>query len=70
MLYIVPPMVLLFAKQPLVDDYDLSHVRTAMVGAAPLGEDLVKAFRKRLPNILLGQGYVRPRSGGRPRSAS
>ena len=36
----VPPMVLGLAKSPLVDQYDLSSLRTLFCGAAPLGAEL------------------------------
>ena len=35
---VVPPIVLAFAKSPLVDKYDLSHLHTLFSGAAPLSE--------------------------------
>ena len=38
--YAVPPMILALAKQPIVDDYDLSSLSLIMSGAAPLGGDL------------------------------
>ncbi|MEM1273187.1 MAG: AMP-binding protein [Pseudomonadota bacterium] len=38
-LYIVPPVALALAKHPLVDDYDVSSVRTIFSGAAPLGPE-------------------------------
>lgn len=37
-LSLVPPIVLALAKSPVVDKYDLSSVRFATSGAAPLGE--------------------------------
>jgi acyl-CoA synthetase (AMP-forming)/AMP-acid ligase II len=55
-LFVVPPMVLALAKQPIVDDYDLSSVRTLFSGAAPLGPELAEEARARIgaPTI---QGY-------------
>jgi len=53
---VVPPMVLAFAKNPLVDKYDLSSLRTVFSGAAPLKEDLAEAARARLDCSIL-QGY-------------
>jgi acyl-CoA synthetase (AMP-forming)/AMP-acid ligase II len=53
---VVPPMVLAFAKSPLVDKYDLSHLRTVFSGAAPLKEDLAEAVRTRLGCSVV-QGY-------------
>ena len=37
---LVPPVVLGLAKSPLVDQFDLSSVRTIFCGAAPLGREL------------------------------
>jgi acyl-CoA synthetase (AMP-forming)/AMP-acid ligase II len=53
---VVPPMVLAFAKSPLVDKYDLSRLRTVFSGAAPLKEELAEAARARLGCSLV-QGY-------------
>ena len=51
----VPPIVLAIAKNPIVEDYDLSSIKMVMSGAAPLGKELEDAFRARLPNAVLGQ---------------
>jgi acyl-CoA synthetase (AMP-forming)/AMP-acid ligase II len=53
---VVPPMVLAFAKSPLVDKYDLSRLRTVFSGAAPLKEDLAEQARTRL-GCRVVQGY-------------
>lgn len=53
---LVPPIVLGLTKHPLVDKYDLSHLRTITSGAAPLGADLEIACMKRLHCLAL-QGY-------------
>ncbi len=53
---VVPPIVLAFAKHPLVDKYDLSRVRTVFSGAAPLKEHLADAVRARLGCQVI-QGY-------------
>ena len=53
---VVPPMVLAFAKNPLVDKYDLSRLRTMFSGAAPLKEHLAEAARARLGCSVV-QGY-------------
>lgn len=52
---IVPPIVLAIAKTPLVDNYDLSSIRTVICGAAPMGRELEDALRVKLPNVQLGQ---------------
>jgi acyl-CoA synthetase (AMP-forming)/AMP-acid ligase II len=54
--YAVPPIVLALAKQPVVDEYDLSSVRFVMSGAAPLSADLAEAAAQRLDCTVL-QGY-------------
>ncbi|HYW31402.1 MAG TPA: AMP-binding protein [Gemmatimonas sp.] len=53
---VVPPIVLALAKHPLVDDFDLSALRTVFSGAAPLGNDLATACARRL-NVQIRQGY-------------
>jgi acyl-CoA synthetase (AMP-forming)/AMP-acid ligase II len=53
---VVPPIVLALAKSPLVDKYDLSHLRTVFSGAAPLGEQVASAAAARLGCTVL-QGY-------------
>ncbi len=55
-LNLVPPLILALAKQPIVDDYDLSSVRIIGSGAAPLGADLEAACAERL-NCDIYQGY-------------
>lgn len=54
--YVVPPVILLLAKSPVVSKYDLSSVRMMNSGAAPLTKDLVDAVHKRL-QIPVKQGY-------------
>lgn len=54
--YIVPPVVLLLGKHPLVDKYDLSSVRMLNSGAAPLTRELVESVYNRL-KIPIKQGY-------------
>jgi acyl-CoA synthetase (AMP-forming)/AMP-acid ligase II len=53
---VVPPIVLAFAKSPLVDKYDLQSLRVVFSGAAPLKGDLAAATRARLGCRVL-QGY-------------
>ena len=55
-LSLVPPLVLALAKQPMVDNYDLSSIKRISCGAAPLGEELQKACARRLDCIIY-QGY-------------
>lgn len=51
-LSVVPPVALMLAKHPEVDNFDLSHLTEITCGAAPLGQELSKALMDRLP--LLG----------------
>jgi len=53
---LVPPIILMLAKQPVVDQYDLSNLKIIMSGAAPLGEDVARACAERLGCLVL-QGY-------------
>jgi len=54
--YVVPPVVLMLGKSPVVDKYDLSSIRMMNSGAAPLTKDLVDTVYKRL-KIPIKQGY-------------
>ena len=54
--FLVPPIVVLLAKHPAVDKYDLSSVRRAFSGAAPLDADLAGVASKRV-GFRLSQGY-------------
>jgi acyl-coenzyme A synthetase/AMP-(fatty) acid ligase len=46
--YVVPPVVLLLAKNPLIENYDLSSLRMMHSAAAPLTEDLIRSVHDRL----------------------
>ena len=54
--YVVPPVVLLLGKHPIVEKYDLSSLRMINSGAAPLTQELVEAVYKRL-HVPIKQGY-------------
>lgn len=54
--HLVPPIILALTKQPVVDDYDLSSLRTIFSGAAPLGAELARACEARLGCEVI-QGY-------------
>lgn len=54
--YVVPPVVLLLAKSPVVSKYDLSSIRMMNSGAAPLTKELVESLYERL-KIPVKQGY-------------
>lgn len=55
-LFIAPPVALALAKQPSIDEYDLSSVRVVFSGAAPLGPDLALSVAQRLHCQVL-QGF-------------
>ena len=55
-LHLVPPIVLALAKQPLVDQYDLSSLRYILSGAAPLDGAIQQAVAARL-HVPVVQGY-------------
>ena len=54
--WVVPPIVLALAKQPLVDQFDLSSLRFMLSGAAPLSAELEVSCAKRL-GCRMQQGY-------------
>ena len=53
---LVPPVVLGLAKSPLVDQFDLSSVKTIFCGAAPLGRELSMETSQRI-GCPVTQGY-------------
>jgi acyl-CoA synthetase (AMP-forming)/AMP-acid ligase II len=54
--HLVPPIVIALSKNPVVDDYDLSKLKTIFCGAAPLDEHLTRACMTRL-DCDVRQGY-------------
>ncbi|WEW60033.1 hypothetical protein PRK78_005516 [Emydomyces testavorans] len=54
--YIVPPVVLMLTKHPIVDKYDLSSLRMMNSGAAPLTRELVESTYARI-KCAVKQGY-------------
>ncbi len=60
--FVAPPIVLALAKHPLVDQFDLSSLRSINSGAAPLDEALAEAAQARLrkgadSGVTVAQGY-------------
>jgi acyl-CoA synthetase (AMP-forming)/AMP-acid ligase II len=53
---LVPPLVLRLVREPMVDRFDLSSVRVAVSGAAPLPPHLASELSDRL-HCLVKQGY-------------
>lgn len=60
---VVPPLVLALAKNPMVDEFDLSSIRMVLSGAAPLGKELEAALLGRVPQAVFGQGYGMTEAG-------
>jgi acyl-CoA synthetase (AMP-forming)/AMP-acid ligase II len=60
---IVPPIVLALAKQPIIDDYDLSSLRVITSAAAPLGVELARSCASRL-GCRVKQAYGMTELGG------
>jgi len=57
-LYLVPPIIILFAKnKPVLDQFDLSNVSVIFTGAAPLGEETAQEVFKQHPKWIIRQGY-------------
>jgi acyl-CoA synthetase (AMP-forming)/AMP-acid ligase II len=54
--HIVPPVAIALAKHPVVDHYDLSHLRWLLSAAAPLGAEVTDAIEARL-GVRMRQGY-------------
>jgi 4-coumarate--CoA ligase len=54
--YVVPPVVLLLAKNPALDKYNLSSLRMMYSAAAPLATDLIEMVHKRL-KVPVKQAY-------------
>ena len=54
--YVVPPIILLLGKHPVIDKYDLGSLRMMNSGAAPLTRELVDQVYQRL-KVPIKQGY-------------
>lgn len=54
----VPPVITLLAKHPIVEEYDLTSLRSVGSGAAPLGQEIQQALRARTgPQCRFQQGW-------------
>ena len=56
-LLLVPPILIRLVRDPLVDQYDLSHVRRFSSGAAPISEEIIQLLQKKFPDTGFKQGY-------------
>ncbi|XP_072045292.1 uncharacterized protein [Amphiura filiformis] len=61
--FLVPPLILFLAKNPMVDDYDLSALKDVICGPAPLSGQLAEELQKRLKVPVIRQGYGMTESG-------
>ncbi|CAI0457516.1 unnamed protein product [Linum tenue] len=52
-----PPVVVAMVKSGSAERYDLSSLKSLVVGAAPLGKDVIAAFKAKFPAVELAQGY-------------
>ncbi|EEF50945.1 4-coumarate--CoA ligase-like 9 [Ricinus communis] len=63
-LAVAPPIVVQMVKDGLTDCYDLRSLQAVGCGAAPLGRDVIAAFKARFPTVELWQGYGLTESSG------
>ncbi|KAH0282275.1 acetyl-CoA synthetase-like protein, partial [Aureobasidium sp. EXF-3399] len=57
-LLLVPPLLIRLVRDPIVDEYDLSHVTRFSSGAAPLSQEILELLQRRFPNTGFKQGYA------------
>ena len=53
---LVPSMIQLLLAEPL-EDYDLSQLRFVTSGAAPLAREVLEEFERRVPSVMVREGY-------------
>ncbi|KAK9691171.1 hypothetical protein RND81_09G180900 [Saponaria officinalis] len=56
-LWVVPPIILALVKHSSVNKFDLSSLKQIGSGAAPLGKEIMSECSKKLPHVLIMQGY-------------
>lgn len=56
-LVLVPPILLRLARDPIVDQYDLRHVKRWTSGAAPISSEILSSLQQRFPWTGFYQGY-------------
>ncbi|KAL8709469.1 MAG: hypothetical protein Q9220_005852 [cf. Caloplaca sp. 1 TL-2023] len=55
-LLIVPPILIRLVRDPIVDQYDLSHLQRFSTGAAPISEEIIQLLQKKFPQTKFKQG--------------
>ncbi|KAH9478626.1 4-coumarate--CoA ligase 2 [Psilocybe cubensis] len=63
-LILVPPQLLLLVKEPIVKNYDLSHIKVILSGAAPLPAEVYDQLIKLVPHAHICQGYGSTETAG------
>ncbi|KIW84652.1 hypothetical protein Z517_00040 [Fonsecaea pedrosoi CBS 271.37] len=56
-LTLVPSIVIRLVRDPIVDGYDLTCVRTIASGAAPLGQEVIRQLEQKMPWTGFRQSY-------------
>ncbi|TVY30754.1 4-coumarate--CoA ligase-like, partial [Lachnellula hyalina] len=56
-LLLVPPILIRMVHDPIVDRYDLCHIRRFSTGAAPISGEIVEFLRKKFPQTGFKQQY-------------
>lgn len=56
-LLLVPPILIRLLRDPIVKEYDLSHIRRFSSGAAPLAAETLQELQARFPGTGFKQGY-------------
>lgn len=54
---LVPPIILRLARDPIVGNYDLRHLKQITSGAAPISTEVLKSLEQRLPWATYRSGY-------------
>lgn len=54
---LVPPILIRLLRDPIVQNYDLSHVTKFSSGAAPLSAEVIQSLKRRFPSAGFKQGY-------------
>lgn len=54
---VAPPILVLLAKSPVVEKYDLTSLTAVVSGAAPLSDELARQVETRFPGLYVSQGY-------------
>ncbi|KUI61164.1 4-coumarate--CoA ligase-like 1 [Cytospora mali] len=56
-LLLVPPLIIRFVRDPVVDNYDLSCIEVFSSGAAPISEEILGLLKRKFPGTGFKQGY-------------